>query len=461
MKLREAFTPLRAEVSFESTTKTSKRSVFVGYLDHCGHFSGLSRGFRELGVPVYFLNLGPKDYEISSGWTQKDNFVVRNFRAAYKCGIARDPNASPAPFWVMAWVYLSLLALIAWICLRFNTVILNSGISLSAKKLDVKLFKLFGLKIVSSFHGSDSRPNYINGGFLGMSTVDIARYTLKTKSHVVKATENADIVVDNPLCSHFHTKRVCVYQAIGIPVSVPLPQAGDGYYSTADGTYDTVRCLHAPSNPVIKGSDIIKRTMQELIAGGLKIEYIEVTGVPHAEVIDNIRHCDIVIDELYSDMHGAALAMEALMLGRPVLVCGFGEAQLNIFTPPDFRAPSVFSRPECFQENLVRLIKDPALRRLLGLRGGEYAKKCIVPRSVAGNLLKVIEGQAPDDWFFDPRDIRYVDGIGAPAEAIRAQVRRYVLEQGISALCLDDKADLRSWMLTELGINPYAAADVQ
>lgn len=71
--------------------------------------------------------------------------------------------------------------------------------------------------------------------------------------------------------------------------------------------------LHAPSNPLIKGSHRIDPIVQALADEGL-IEYRRVRGLSHAEMTQQYAEADIVLDQFLIGSYGAA-ACEAMAAG--------------------------------------------------------------------------------------------------------------------------------------------------
>ena len=76
------------------------------------------------------------------------------------------------------------------------------------------------------------------------------------------------------------------------------------------------RVLHVPSQrtPAIKGTQYISPVLQKLHNEGA-IEYVSPSGVPHHELRELIKSCDVVVDQLLFGSYGVA-AVEAMAAGR-------------------------------------------------------------------------------------------------------------------------------------------------
>lgn len=94
----------------------------------------------------------------------------------------------------------------------------------------------------------------------------------------------------------------------------------------------TLRILHAPSNPKIKGTIYIESAITLLKQEGYNIEFICLKNRPHDEVLQAIAESDLVIDQILLGWYGV-FAMEAMTLGKPV--CVYIEESLTGYIPPN------------------------------------------------------------------------------------------------------------------------------
>ncbi|HSO70161.1 MAG TPA: hypothetical protein VLQ67_11050 [Arachnia sp.] len=76
------------------------------------------------------------------------------------------------------------------------------------------------------------------------------------------------------------------------------------------------RVVHVPSQrtPPIKGTQYISPVLQQLHDEGV-IEYMAPSGMPHRELRELVRTCDVVVDQLLFGSYGVA-AVEAMAAGR-------------------------------------------------------------------------------------------------------------------------------------------------
>lgn len=422
-----------------------KKRIFIGYLDHCSYFSSVLTGLRDIGCEAHLLHRGTAS---STGWSADQlPLTPRYYYRAYKhfWSTREFPRLSPRRLSATANVVVSQVLLLSWMVLKIDAVILKSGDSIYANAFDIKVLRFFRKTIVFFFVGSDSRPPYLAGVEYKDDDMDaLYETTHRTYANLKKVEHLADVVIANPLSSQFHTGTICIAQMIGNTVDLPKLQPGYDYLQANAGksNEDGFRILHAPSMPALKGSDRIRAAIETLRGEGFPIDYVEITGRPHGEVMVELAKCDLVIDELYSDSHAGVLAVEACAFGKPVVVCGYGADELKRLLPLDATVPTVFQHPDLLLDTVRELLVDETVRNEAGRRAGEYFLR-LRPAEVAKRFLAVISREAPQDWFVQADDIRYTGGVCGPIEQIADNVDRYVAKFGDEALLLDDKPDLK------------------
>jgi hypothetical protein len=254
----------------------------------------------------------------------------------------------------------------------------------------------------------------------------------------------ADAVIVSPTFAHFLERPAVNWHAIGIPSAAPLDAEAPPDAVPPAGA--PVRVLHGPSHPESKGTPAIRAAVARVQARGWPIEYVEVIDRPHADVLAELARCDFVIDSAYCDVPMSGFATEAAAFGRPAVVGGpSGEAFAETIAPGDM-PPVLYCRPEELEAAITRLAADAAFRRELGARAQAFARANRDPMVVARRFARVLEGDVPAEWLFDPARLRHVGGFGEPA-LLRRLVRGVVTAYGPSALQLDDKPALRQLVL--------------
>lgn len=82
---------------------------------------------------------------------------------------------------------------------------------------------------------------------------------------------------------------------------------------------DPIRVLHAPSNPLIKGTPLVRAAVKKLKMEGYDFEYIELINQPNEKVLELLDISDIVLNQFYAAMPGV-FGIEAMAKSNAVLM---------------------------------------------------------------------------------------------------------------------------------------------
>jgi hypothetical protein len=203
-----------------------------------------------------------------------------------------------------------------------------------------------------------------------------------------------------------------------------------------------VRILHAPSNSLSKGTVRIEEMMEKLEKEGLPIEYIRLENVPNEKVIEELAKCDLVVDELYSDIPVGGLGTEAAFARKAVINGGYYARAINRDYPEAVIPPATFCLPENLHYEIRNLVINKALRLENASKLHQFVNSRWNNALVAGRYLQIIRGNIPAEWMYDPAKLSYYQGYGISKENLKLFLRSYVMHNGMSALFLDDKPEL-------------------
>jgi glycosyltransferase involved in cell wall biosynthesis len=426
------------------TTRARPR-IFIGLEEIADYYAPLRAGLEELGYDADLVTLKRHPFYGMVSGGQLPAMARSAMRAA-----DRDARSTGSPLVLRVWWRLSArllrVPLLFWAVARHEIFVFGFA-STFFLYLELPLLKLFRRRVVYIFHGSDSRPPYLDGAVTSADAwkdADVlVRSTRRTKKKLRIIDRWADIVVDNPLSAHLHERPIVSFQAIGTP-RVPsrrTPRVRGG----------VVRVLHSPSHRYAKGSDAIRSAIEQLQARSLSIELVELSGVPHDRVLEALGDADLVVDQLYSDVALAGFAGEAAAAGLPVVVAGYGREEIEDALCGRPFPPVVFCRPDELAENLERLATDEELRRELGVSARSFVERELAPRAVAQRLIDAI-AELRSAWTFDPQRITYVHGCGLTETAARKLVRATIECGGVAALCVGDKPALEQRLVDFAGL---------
>jgi hypothetical protein len=331
-----------------------------------------------------------------------------------------------------------------WAVHKYNVFIFSS-VSTFYRYKELWILKKLGKTIIYVFCGTESRPDYLSGNIINAlylkngqindidKCIKKASYKKKTIGYIEKY---ADYCINHPPCALFHTKPYIKWLYIGFPFS----KTGNSLQSV--GSNDTIRILHAPSNPQTKGTYIIREIIERIQTEGVPIEYIELIGKPNSKVLEELSRCDFVIDELYSDIPLGGLGVEAAFWGKPTINAGYYGKDIEYDYDESIIPPSIFCMPHEIEEKIRLLISDITLRRQMGRVAQSFVMKNWNTKKVASNYLNLIKGDVPSEWIGDPYSLNYVFGYGQSKDQLKEVVSCILREGGDSGLSLDDKPHL-------------------
>jgi hypothetical protein len=330
--------------------------------------------------------------------------------------------------------------------LRYGAVVFLGPETLLRGGTDRRWLHRVGVRTVTVFLGSDARPPYLDGAFAHGSTPaeleTVRRRAALHRDRVLQAERDSTYVVNSPGTGQFQTRPYVDWTALGYPT--PELAAAPG----AERRHrDRPVLLHAPSDIAMKGTDRIRAAVAALEREGVDVEYVEVSGRPHREVLDAIRASDLVVDQLYSDVLLPGLATEAARLGTPVVVFGYAS---ELLAPLGARAgvPSTqYAHPDELTGVLRRLLGDPRARAdiaavLEQCVGGPWSTE-----EQARRWASLVSGAPDAAWLNEPDATPYAHGCAIEQSRLIAFLRRYVAAVGPAGLLLDDSPRTKAAVL--------------
>jgi hypothetical protein len=428
-------------------SKSRVLRVLVGPTEIAGYYASLVAGFNESGSRAIYGVLNTNRFAYGSGYVPGPlrGMALRLWDWAERHRHQRLP-------WIAARLLHQLLAgfyLLAQLP-RIDAVVLGFGHSYWPGNLDLPVLRLLGKRVIVNLgHGSDMRPPYLDGSYLSADGAAMpAPAWLAQRARLLSRQARwcsrwAHWVIGQPLSSsQFGREPMVNWFAIGWPYQPAAPAAIPESESLCTAAGRPWRLLHAPSKPALKGTATIRAAIDQLRDMGYAIDYTELQGKPNREVLDCLQHCDLVLDQLYSDTPMAGLAVEAAALGKPALVAGYGLDQLRQHVLPDCWPPSFTCLPEAFTHTLGQILRDPALVERKGCEAQRFIAQQWRITLVAQRYLTLIAGIAPSDWLFDPQTVLYLYGCGLSAARVSATVAGVLEAVGVAGLQLEHRPDL-------------------
>jgi glycosyltransferase involved in cell wall biosynthesis len=303
--------------------------------------------------------------------------------------------------------------------------------------------KALNKKVISNLsHGSEARPVYIDGAIQNIdnglypSLKQLNRIAKKSKNMVSRHEKFVSYIIGAPFStSHFSQKKFINSFILGNP-SLANNLVDSKFNLNNKNPNESIRILHSPSHPIAKGTPIIQNAILNLKKKGYKIEFILIEGLPNSKVVEEIKKCDFVIDQIYSDTPMAGFATEAAIYGKPSVVGGYGFKYLKEIIPEEFFPPSKICLPHKIEEAIESLILDKKQRVFLGKAAQDFVREKRDSTEVARRYLRIIEDDIPENWWLHPNEVIYIEGAGQSLNVTKSNIQNIIKKNGIKGLQL-------------------------
>ena len=338
---------------------------------------------------------------------------------------------------------------------RFDIFFFGFGLSILRWNLDLPILRILGKRVVLNLsHGSDMTPPYLDGAFLNcelsMPPARLLYRLTKRKlmsirffelfaSDIIGSPLSSSYLANRPFINVFHLGRLT--QAHFTSVSRSSNRRPDDFSTRP------FRIVHFPSHAPGKGSYAIHKTVNKLIDEGFKIDFLELRNIPNESVLQNLATADLLIDQLYSDLHLSALSAESLVLGVPAIICGYEIEDLPTLFPEIPFPPVITAHPSKLYPTLQYLLSTPNLLSTISHQCSTFMNNVWSINNVSDKFASVIMGDHPLSWYYNSKSSPFIFGYGLESSFLKDHLRHYISSLGISALCLDHNKTKRKLML--------------
>lgn len=181
------------------------------------------------------------------------------------------------------------------------------------REYEFKFLKTKGKKIVCMFIGDDiGSPKLLTkylieqaeDGFVEYVGICNPRYLSvaydREKQEIATASEKySDLIFSGYLGKRFSYLK---HQPYRWPYMYPKSKfrRNDKKFTS----FKQLKIVHAPSNPLVKGTPLVRAAIKKLLSEGYKFEYIELIGVDNQLVLQHLRSSHIVLNQFYHFMPG-------------------------------------------------------------------------------------------------------------------------------------------------------------
>jgi len=416
-----------------------KQRIFIGFLDIAGYYQSITKVLLEKGYKVTLFNTNLSTYNPDYLKTANHLWIMRLILLLQK-QLNKSKHIIVFTFWQIFKEMLTLF-LMFWAIGRHDVFIFSYGQSFILGGFDLWFLKKCGKRIISNIgYGSESRPSYMDGLYYNQKghPISLSRIRIKTyfKKRKIKRIEKySDVVINAPFTSQFNEYKFVNWFEIGIPVIC-------NNYTVKSNENEAVQILHAPTNPFIKGTVFIRTAIKELKEKGYKINYIEITGMPHSKVLEELAACDFVVDQVFSDTLMASFPTEASCFGKASIVCGYELDKLKTHISEDMHPPAFTSHSDNIKDAIEYLIVNKEHRINLGKKAQNFVRNQWSVESVADRYIRLINNDIPDFWYLEHKNIQNVFGGGLTKDKSSKLIKQLIDKYGVSSLQLCHNPDL-------------------
>mgnify|MGYP002724281129 FL=1 len=189
-----------------------------------------------------------------------------------------------------------------------------------------------------------------------------------------------------------------------------------------DGTATPV-VLHAPSKTALKGTRRVREVCRKLEQEGL-LQYREVSGAPHMELLRRVEDVDIVVDSLSLGSYGV-ISLEGMLAGK-IAVCNvWGSVRQHVRDRTGSDLPVV----QADQDSLEATLRDLVGRReswdQIGQQGREFVKRVHSRDNAATVLEPFLKGAEKGGA---PVEVQVVIPVHEPGRPLKRAVESVLAE---------------------------------
>jgi hypothetical protein len=412
-----------------------QEKIIIGPMEIAGWHLNLFRGLKSLNVDVTYCCVHSNTSGLEDA--PPDNILISMLRYSSKNHFAGNGMIR----WIWAVMhYITRLLIFVWSCIKFNTYIYVFGTPY-VHKLELCILRLLRKRIIVVFHGSDTRPPFIDGGTITVERMSNLAQCVKKNATIrnnVLTWEKYATCICSPTCGQFFTKPfVNWHLALGMPFQ--LPENGEIHSLSSDVKSKRIRILHCPSYLIGKGTAGIREIINNIKAKGYDFDFIELHGKPHSEVMKELRKCTFAIDQLYSDLAFSGYGCEAAHHGKIALVAGYAQKINDSIAKVTGMPMDHYCRPEELENLVEECIKNQDLAKTMGENARNFVTTVWSNGKIAERMLAIIENKLPASWYVDPMTIDYVEGGGMPIAEIKRRYTVFVEKCGIGSFLMSDK----------------------
>jgi hypothetical protein len=152
--------------------------------------------------------------------------------------------------------------------------------------------------------------------------------------------------------------------------------------------YNKIKILHAPSNPFLKGTPLVRAAIKKLEMEGYKFEYVELQNMPNEAVLKHLRTSQIVLNSFYSFGVGQ-FGIESMANHCAVLMSA--DPSIETTLPQDGKDAWMITKYWEVYDNLKYLLDNPEKIKYYADNGYDFAYKHYTYEAAGEYINKVLK----------------------------------------------------------------------
>lgn len=232
------------------------------------------------------------------------------------------------------------------------------------REWEFRFLRQRGIPVVCLFTGSDIRSPVLMRRFqeeTGLETIatylDQVSSAFATASYDEKRRRTARVA--DEYANLIFNARVDQMSYLESPTE-PFPYFCPDDALLLDGTKHAAPgrriVVHAPSSPIIKGTQVVRAAVRRLQAEGFDFEYRELSRLSHREITASLREAHIVLNEFYAFVPGV-LGVEAMASNCALLTRADESIETDL--PTGSNSAWVVTETSDIYANLRELLRNP------------------------------------------------------------------------------------------------------
>ncbi len=250
--------------------------------------------------------------------------------------------------------------------------------------------------IVCFFVGNDIRAPRLSIEFARKNDIEVSACyysivapTLMTETYDAKKRKLA-MVVDDYADIIFNAKvdQVSYLKKNTLPFMYFYPDRNFSFNKAKFTDSTQIKIVHAPSSPVLKGTQIVRSAIAKLKVNGYIFTYLELVGFKNQVVLDELKTAHIVLNEFY-DLAPGVFGVEALASFCALMTSADETIETDL--PQGSNQAWLPTKAYEVYDNLKYLLDNPDAQMLYAERGYEWALQHASQSSSGKKLRQILD----------------------------------------------------------------------